>query len=794
MAVTIQVRRDLAANWTSVNPVLNQGEIGAETDTGKAKLGDGVTAWNSLGYWNAGGDVTSVFGRDGAITAQSGDYSVEEVTGAAPVTSPAFTGSPTAPTQTSSDDSTKLATTAFVQTAAATAQSEAEAASLPLPSGTPAAGEVPVALGVGSASEWGSAGGDVSSVFGRTGAITAESGDYAVSEVTGAAPLASPALTGSPTAPTKSALTNNTDIATTAYADAAVAVETSRAETAEALKAPLASPALTGAPTAPTATALTDSTQLATTAYADSAVAVETSRAETAEALALQKSSNLSDLASASTALTNLGFGTGAVPGATPAFPLVLAPCKWAFINYDVEPYELGGSYTYSNGTAGVGATITAGSNGVLAIDGGSPSVGDRVLVSDGYAHGTGDSPYVDGTYTVTSVGSASTPWVLTRATDTDTAETLFQYWAVQITNGTSFGGGWAQVTTFSGTQGVQTFTVGSTFLQLAIACVSGFAWGTRCVANGIQATAIGTEATAAGNNAVALGNTSLATGTASIAVGCTSKATGEYSGAFGPYSYAPNYGSQAFGTEAVAYACNQMAFASGGNQTTPNQRTLLCLYGTTTSATPVNLTSSDSLTFKLLDYQGNASYKKTMLLNVNIVARRTDTYGTDSAWTMQGVLRGSGAPSNTSVASGSNGGEISQIASWSSPSAGVLDVASTSGYPSAGTLNVIASGSTTAVVTYTGISGNSFTGCAYVSGSPTGTVSTGGAVSLQDAYAWVGGSAPTATLIAQDSAASSWGGVSVSVSTNTVTFTATGASGQTINWLVTVQADELTA
>jgi hypothetical protein len=101
------------------------------------------------------------------------------------------------------------------------------------------------------------------------------------------APLASPALTGSPTAPTKTPLTNNTDLATTAYADAAVGVETSRAETAEALKAPLASPALTGTPTAPTATALTGNTQVATTAYSDSATAVEKARAMAAEALAL---------------------------------------------------------------------------------------------------------------------------------------------------------------------------------------------------------------------------------------------------------------------------------------------------------------------------------------------------------------------------------------------------------------------------------------------------------------------------------------------------------------------------
>ena len=85
-----------------------------------------------------------------------------------------------------------------------------------------------------------------------------------------------------------------------------------------------------------------------------------------------------------------------------------------------------------------------------------------------------------------------------------------------------------------------------------------------------------------------------------------------------------------------------------------------------------------------------------------------------------------------TTVAAGSNGGEISQVATWSHPSAGVLDVANAALLPaSGGTINVAASGSTTAVVTYTGISGNSLTGCAYVSGSATGTVSTGGAVTL---------------------------------------------------------------
>lgn len=54
MADIIQVRRDLAATWTSVNPILADGEFGYEKDTSKLKMGDGVTAWNGLGYYAAG--------------------------------------------------------------------------------------------------------------------------------------------------------------------------------------------------------------------------------------------------------------------------------------------------------------------------------------------------------------------------------------------------------------------------------------------------------------------------------------------------------------------------------------------------------------------------------------------------------------------------------------------------------------------------------------------------------------------------------------------------------------------
>lgn len=50
MAVRIQFRRGTAAEWTSANPTLVAGELGYETDTTKFKIGDGSTAWDSLGY------------------------------------------------------------------------------------------------------------------------------------------------------------------------------------------------------------------------------------------------------------------------------------------------------------------------------------------------------------------------------------------------------------------------------------------------------------------------------------------------------------------------------------------------------------------------------------------------------------------------------------------------------------------------------------------------------------------------------------------------------------------------
>ena len=50
MSVNIQLRRDSAADWTTEDPTLSEGELGLELDTGKMKTGDGATAWTSLAY------------------------------------------------------------------------------------------------------------------------------------------------------------------------------------------------------------------------------------------------------------------------------------------------------------------------------------------------------------------------------------------------------------------------------------------------------------------------------------------------------------------------------------------------------------------------------------------------------------------------------------------------------------------------------------------------------------------------------------------------------------------------
>src|ERR1043165_5949231 len=87
---------------------------------------------------------------------------------------------------------------------------------------------------------------------------------------------------------------------------------------------------------------------------------------------------------------------------------------------------------TYANGAAGVGATLTnSGVQAALSIDGVALSLTNRVLVKDQ------TTQFQNGIYTVTTVGTGATNWVLTRATDYDQAAEIFPGQIIPVTSGT---------------------------------------------------------------------------------------------------------------------------------------------------------------------------------------------------------------------------------------------------------------------------------------------------------------------------------------------------------------------
>ena len=113
---------------------------------------------------------------------------------------------------------------------------------------------------------------------------------------------------------------------------------------------------------------------------------------------------------------------------------------------------------TYNNGTAGVGATLTnSGAQAAFAVDGYTASLNDRILVKD---QTTGAQ---NGIYTVTTVGTILTNWVLTRATDFNTVGTGPNYIETGASTFVNGGTTWGSTSWVMNTTG--TITVGSTSL-----------------------------------------------------------------------------------------------------------------------------------------------------------------------------------------------------------------------------------------------------------------------------------------------------------------------------------------
>ena len=170
--------------------------------------------------------VVTFNGRAGAVSLIANDISAAS---GALVASPAFTGTPTAPTPPVNDNTLRLATTAFVTSAVANVGLGYAPIASPAFTGTPTAPTPPVgdnstrlATTAYVLSEITSIGSGVVTFNGRTGAVT-----LLLNDVTGAggAPLASPALTGVPTAPTAAPGTATNQLATCAFVGAAIAAQ-----------------------------------------------------------------------------------------------------------------------------------------------------------------------------------------------------------------------------------------------------------------------------------------------------------------------------------------------------------------------------------------------------------------------------------------------------------------------------------------------------------------------------------------------------------------------------------------
>jgi hypothetical protein len=258
-------------------------EITDSTLAGRAIL----TAADAAAQRTALGLGTAALASSAAFAPATHGHAVSEVTGLqsaldakAPVASPALSGVPTAPTAAGGTNTTQIATTAFVQ---AEISSFGAGDMVRSTYDTDNDGKVDAAE-VADAVAW-------AGITGKPTSFTPATHGHPISQVTGLqgaldakAALASPALSGTPTAPTAVSGTSTTQIATTAFVSAAIGALIDAAPGALDTLNELAA-------------ALGDDPDFATTVT-------------TALAGKLAASANLSDLGNITTARGNLGLGS----------------------------------------------------------------------------------------------------------------------------------------------------------------------------------------------------------------------------------------------------------------------------------------------------------------------------------------------------------------------------------------------------------------------------------------------------------------------------------------------------
>lgn len=331
--------------------------------------------------------------------------------------------------------------------------------------------------------------------------------------------------------------------------------------------------------------------------------------------------------------------------------PIVYAPCDLLATVNDLNTF---GYYNYSNGTSGVGATITGPGNGHLVASGTPVSLNQRIAVQASNLYG---SVVDSGIYTVTATGDASSTFVLTRATDANTSATLGAFFAVQII---------ADGSTVFFLPAATPFVVGTTAISVAVAVMQAHAEA-GSTASGQYAHAEA-ESTASGfrahaeSGAIASGDSSHAEGSGR-ADGATAHAESN-AAAIGSAAHAENNGTaNGDNSHAEGYATANAdlshaegvssSYAVGLHTEGSGQGGIRSQFSRATRSAY----AFDGSTFQMVDFNNNpgllfTDFRRTALVRVRVVGRRVDTVGTASAWTAQCIIDGDGTSSYRFVGS----------------------------------------------------------------------------------------------------------------------------------------------
>jgi hypothetical protein len=382
MATRMLQRRGTASEWTAANTVLATGEVGFETDTGRFKIGNGSTAWNSRPYAapapNAVADHAALTTSVHGIEDTSDLVVTADLASLAPLAGPTFTGTVSLPSTTSIGDisSTELGYLNGVTSAIQT-QLDAKLVSS-----------------------------DVSTTY---------------------APIANPSFTGTVVLPSTTSVGNvsSTEIG---YLDGV----TSAIQTQLNAKAPTADPTFTGTVSGVTKAHVglgnvdnTSDTNKPVSTATQTALDAKLSLAGGTMTGKITLDGDPSSALHATTKQYVDNTASGIV-----AKPQVLGATT---TNIDA---------TYNNGTAGVGATLTHNTNGEFPSSAGGASgwaVGKGILVKNQ------TNKAQNGRYYISNMGSASTPYVLTRCSYCDEASEIPGAY-IFVQDGTNAGTGWIQV------------------------------------------------------------------------------------------------------------------------------------------------------------------------------------------------------------------------------------------------------------------------------------------------------------------------------------------------------------